>query len=129
MNWLNPINWIRSAVASAIEKQVDEYLTMKQGRQLVLDLVNNAINASDEWWSDAKCRKVSRGVKLAAQAANDFAAAVDPDGADGKRITADELDSLIADTQAAFGNLVDEEWLADARAKVKAFVRQKLGLA
>ena len=128
MNWLNPINWIKAAAASAVEKKIDEYLTLKQGRELVLELVNKALMDSEDWWSDEQCRRVSRGLSLASKAAKDLSDAVNPDGESGKSITTAEFELVLADTQAAFGNIVSEVWLADARAKLKAFIRSKLDI-
>lgn len=128
MNWLNPVNWFRAAAASAAEQKIDEYLTAKMGRQLALDAVNTALNSSEDWWTDARCRQVARGLKLASKAANDLADAIDPDGQQGKGISPEELETVLADVQAAFGNLVTEEMLASWRAKLKAFVREKIGL-
>ena len=67
-------------------------------------------------------------MKLASKAANDLADAIDPDGQQGKGISPEELEVVLADVQAAFGNLVTEEMLAGWRAKLKAFVREKIGL-
>ena len=128
MNWLNPINWIKRAIASSIYDAIDENVTLAKGKFLVVDGVNLAVTASEQMWTDDQCRTFSRGCRLASKALENFAEAIDPDGVDGRRISVDEFELLIGDVQSAFGVLVSEEKVEETREYLKGKIREKLGL-
>lgn len=126
--WLNPINWIKSAVASAIDEAIDENITFNKGRTLLIDGINLAVTASEKKWTDDECRSFARGCRLAATAMHDIADAIDPDGVEGRKISVDEFNVILGDAQSAFGTLIDEEKVEDLRAKLKSIVHSKLGI-
>lgn len=128
MKWLNPITWFKSAAASFVAQKVDETLTMANGKAVVVDAINKAVTLTEQVWDDGECRTYARGFRLAAKALNDLAESVDPDGDEGRKMSAAEFEVLLGDAQAAFGVLVDDAWLEDVRARVKALVNEKLGV-
>lgn len=128
MNWLNPINWIKSSVASYIDKKIDEALTSKNCKAMLVDGVNYAVSMSEKKWNDDQCRTTARGMRLAAKSLDDLAESIDPDGTEGRRISVEEFNLLLGDAQAAFGSVVTEDWLADKRGLLKGAVRKRLGL-
>lgn len=128
MNWLNPVNWFRAAAANAADKKIDEYLTSDKVLSLALDATNAALDNAEDWWTDEKCRKMSRGLAHAGNAAIRLSEAIDPDGQQGKGLSPDELRALLDVVRSAFGSLLTEEDFAAWRAKAKAFVREKIGL-
>ena len=127
MNWLNPVNWFRAAAASALEKKIDEYLTVDNGRKLIVEAVNKALDSA-EWWNDARCSKVARGLSHAAKSMQSLASAIDPAGDQGRGLSPEELKELEGDVMAAFGDVVTEDIAADWRKKLKEFVRGKIGI-
>lgn len=127
MNWLNPVNWFRAAAASALEKKIDEYLTVDNGRKLIVEAVNKALDSA-EWWNDARCSKVARGLSHAAKSMQSLASAIDPAGEMGRGLSPEELKELEGDVMAAFGDVVTEDIAADWRKKLKEFVRGKIGI-
>lgn len=127
MNWLNPVNWFRAAAASALEKKIDEYLTVDNGRKLIVEAVNKALDSA-EWWNDARCSKVARGLSHAAKSMQSLASAIDPAGDQGRGLSPEELKELEGDVMAAFGDVVTEDIAADWRKKLKEFVRDKIGI-
>lgn len=127
MKWLNPVNWFRAAAASALEKKIDEYLTVDNGRKLIVEAVNKALDSA-EWWNDARCSKVARGLSHAAKSMQSLASAIDPAGDQGRGLSPGELKELEGDVMAAFGDVVTEDIAADWRGKLKSFVRSKIGI-
>ena len=127
MNWLNPVNWFRAAAASALEKKIDEYLTVDNGRKLIVEAVNKALDSA-EWWNDARCSKMARGLSHAAKSMQSLASAIDPAGDQGRGLSPEELKELEGDVMAAFGDVVTEDIAADWRKKLKEFVREKIGI-
>lgn len=127
MNWLNPVNWFRAAAASALEKKIDEYLTVDNGRKIIVEAVNKALDSA-EWWNDARCSKVARGLSHAAKSMQSLASAIDPAGDQGRGLSPEELKELEGDVMAAFGDVVTEDIAADWRKKLKEFVRDKIGI-
>lgn len=127
MNWLNPVNWFRAAAATALEKKIDEYLTVDRGRKLVVDAVNKALDSA-EWWTDGRSATVARGLSHAAKSMQTLAQAIDPAGECGRGLSPDELKALEADVMAAFGDVVTEDLAAEWRGKLKSFVRAKIGI-
>lgn len=127
MNWLNPVNWFRAAAASALEKKIDEYLTVDNGRKLIVEAVNKALDSA-EWWNDARCSKVARGLSHAAKSMQSLASAIDPAGDQGRGLSSEELKELEGDVMAAFGDVVTDDLAAGWRDKLKAWVRSKIGL-
>lgn len=126
LKWLNPINWIKSAVLSAVEEAIEENITFNKGKTLLVDGINLAIIASEQKWTDDECRTFARGCRLAATAMNDIADAIDPDGVEGRKVSVDEFNVLLGDAQSAFGTLVTEEKISDFRDTLKGIVRSKL---
>lgn len=127
MNWLNPVNWFRAAAASALEKKIDEWLTVDNGRKLIVEAVNKALDSA-EWWNDARCSKMARGLSHAAKSMQSLASAIDPAGDQGRGLSPEELKELEGDVMAAFGDVVTEDIAADWRKKLKEFVREKIGI-
>ena len=127
MNWLNPVNWFRAAAASALEKKIDEYLTVDNGRKIIVEAVNKALDSA-EWWNDARCSKVARGLSHAAKSMQSLASAIDPAGEAGRGLSPEELKELEGDVMAAFGDVVTEDIAADWRKKLKEFIRDKIGI-
>lgn len=127
MNWLNPVNWFRAAAASALEKKIDEWLTVDNGRKLIVEAVNKALDSA-EWWNDARCSKVARGLSHAAKSMQSLASAIDPAGDQGRGLSPEELKELEGYVMAAFGDVVTEDIAADWRKKLKEFVRDKIGI-
>ena len=127
MNWLNPVNWFRAAAASALEKKIDEYLTVDNGRKLIVEAVNKALDSA-EWWNDERCSKVARGLSHAAKSMQTLAQAIDPAGECGRGLSSEELKELEGDVMAAFGDVVTDDLAAGWRDKLKAWVRSKIGL-
>lgn len=131
MNWLgllNPVKWFKSAACSAVENKIDEVVTVDNGKSLLITGVNKAVTLSEQKWTDDQCRTYARAFKLAGKAFEDLGEAVDPDGEDGRRLSVEEFNLLLGDAQAAFGIIVDEAWMTEQRERVKAFVRQRLGM-
>lgn len=127
MKWLNPVNWFRAAAASALEKKIDEWLTVDNGRKLIVEAVNKALDSA-EWWNDARCSKVARGLSHAAKSMQSLASAIDPAGDQGRGLSPEELKELEGYVMAAFGDVVTEDIAADWRKKLKEFVREKIGI-
>lgn len=127
MNWLNPVNWFRAAAASALEKKIDEYLTVDNGRKLIVEAVNKALDSA-EWWTDGRSATVARGLSVAGKSMQTLAQSIDPSGECGRGLSPEELKALETDVMAAFGDVVTEDIAADWRAKLKSFVRSKIGI-
>ena len=130
MNWLNPVNWFRAAAASALEKKIDEWLTVDNGRKLIVEAVNKALDSA-EWWNDARCSKVARGLSHAAKSMQSLAADEElrkKACRSVKAVSPEELKELEGDVMAAFGDVVTEDIAADWRKKLKEFVRDKIGI-
>ena len=128
MKWLNPLNWFKKAAATAIDQKVDEVMTLRNGKMLVVAGVNDVILLTENKWSDDECRRYARGFRLAGKALTDLADAIDPDGDDGRKLSADEFEVLMADALAAFGTVLDEASAERVRNTVKGYVHEKLGV-
>lgn len=128
LDWLNPTKWFKNAACSAVDSKVDEVVTVANGKSLLITGINKAVTLSEQKWDDNKCRTYSRAFKLAGKAFTDLGEAVDPDGEDGRRLSVEEFNILLGDACAAFGIIVDEEWMTELRERIKMFVRIRLGV-
>lgn len=129
MNWLNPINWFKTAVASLCDAKVDEYVTVPKGKELIIDATNMALAYSETRWTDDECRVFSRGLKLAGKALTDLGEAINPEGCDGRSVSLEEFEAILVDAQAAFGIIVTDEMAEQWRASIKQSFRKQLGIA
>lgn len=127
LSWLNPVNWVKGAIGASVDKAIDENITIAKGKGLLVDGVNLAVIASEQKWSDDQCRTFARGCRLAAKALEDVAEAIDPDGVEGRAVTADELELLLGDAQVAFGTLMTEDKAEEIRGWLKGVIHAKLG--
>lgn len=128
MNWLNPANWIKSAIASSADKAIDENVTLANGKAVVQTGLNKVIGLTESKVNDDKLRKYADGLVQAGEGLVALGKGIHPDGEGGRSLTLGELDDIYSKVEAAFGQLIEEEKVAEMRKKLKAFVRVKLGL-
>lgn len=125
---LNPLNWFKAAAANAAEQKVDELVTVDKGNELARGGVNYLIGLSGGKVADDKLRRIADGLVLGGTALTHLGEAIHPDGEDGRRLSEAEASRLYADIEKAFGNIFDEERLAEWRADLKNIIRAKLGV-
>ena len=128
MNWLNPVNWIKAGIASAAESKVDELVTVEQGKRLAKDGLNYCIGLSESKVSDDQLRKTSEGLVLLGDTIKNAGLSISPDGDEGRRLSDAEIACITRNIEVAFGKVIDEEKMSGWRAKIKALVRNVLGI-
>ena len=127
LKWLNPLNWFRTSVAEAVDRKVDEVVTVSKGKELLVAGVNKVVSLSEGKWDDAECAKYSRALKLAGKALTDLGDAIDPESEEGRSLSADEFEVLLADGMSAFGSFADEDLAARVRGEIKNYIHEKIG--
>ena len=100
---------------------------MDKGKELASDGVDYLIGLSGGKVADDKLRRIADGLVLGGTALTHLGEAIHPDGEDGRRLSEAEASRLFADIDKAFGNIFDEERLAERRADIKTIIRAKLG--
>lgn len=126
LKMLNPINWIKGAVVSAIEKEIDRVVTREWIEPRVQDAANRLIAMSEAKVDDAEMRKRADELIYAGTSLVEFGNAIHPDGEGGRRLTVDEIATIRARVQVLFGDVLPAGLLDDWRECIKAWVRSKI---
>lgn len=129
MNWLNPVNWVKKGVASAVNAKVDEYVTTENATAAIRHGVNEVAKLAMSKASDETIAKTANGLKVAGEALAELGKAISPEGDGGREITAAEFFAICDKLDNAFGDIVPEGKVAELRAYLKGKVAETLGVA
>ena len=128
LSFLNPINWIKSGVASQVDRKVDEVLSAKNLESKGREVVNYLIQLSDSKVADDKLETIANDLIYAGESLVDLGKAIHPKGEDGRKLSEGETSALNARVKGLFGDVIHDWDLCEAREWIKAKVRVAIGL-
>lgn len=126
LGWLNPKNWVKSAIVSSLTNTVNETVTLENGKALVANAVNYGVQLSASNISDRRLSSIARGLKSAGDALTKLGEAVDPDGEGGREVTPNEVDGLLSAALDGFGLVFDAQEMAAIRGRIIAYIKNKV---
>lgn len=128
MNWLNPVNWAKVAVAKAADAKIDEYINASGAMQAVRFGVNKAVDLATARVDDDKTAKVADALMNAGELLVEIGKAIHPTSVEGKGISFEEMENISHALEKASITIADDSAFLALREKAKAFVREKLGI-
>lgn len=128
LSFLNPINWIKSGVASQVDRKVDEVLTAKNLESKGREVVNYLIQLSESKVADDKLETIANDLIYAGESLVDLGKSIHPKSEDGRKLSEGETSALNARVKVLFGDVIHDWDLCEAREWIKAKVRASIGL-
>ena len=128
LSFLNPINWIKSGVASQLDRTVDELLTAKNLESKSRETVNYLIQLSESKVDDDKLEQIANDLIYAGESLAELGRSIHPKGENGRKLSEGEVAALNARVKVLFGDVLHEWDLAHIREQAKALVRKILGI-
>ena len=128
LSFLNPINWIKSGVASQVDHKVDELLTAKNLESKGREMVNYLIQLSESKVADEKLETIANDLIYSGESLIDLGKSIHPKSEDGRKLSEGETAALNARVKVLFGDLIHDWDLCEAREWIKAKVRKAIGL-
>lgn len=128
LNWLNPVNWIKSGVASAADDKIDELLTAERLSEEARKGINYLVQLSKSKVDDDKTRTIANDLVYAGESLKDLGLAIHPDGPEGRELSKEEIAALNARVQVLFGDVVKDWDLLTLRERAKKSIRTYLGI-
>ena len=128
LRFLNPVNWIKSGVASQVDRTIDELLTAKNLERKGRDAVNYLIQLSESKVADDKLETIANDLIYAGESLVDLGRSIHPKSEDGRKLSEGETASLNACVKVLFGDVIHDWDLCEAREWIKSKVRTAIGL-
>ena len=128
LSFLNPINWIKSGVASQVDRTIDELLTAKNLESKGRGVVNYLIQLSESKVSDDKLETIANDLIYAGESLVDLGKAIHPKSDEGRKLSEGETAALNARVKVLFGDVIHDWDLCEANKWIKAKVRTAIGL-
>lgn len=128
LSWLNPVNWIKSGVASGIDAKVDELVTTKKLEEKGRETVNYLIQLSNSRVDDQKLETIANDLIYAGESLIDLGKSIHPKGEEGRELSESEIKTLNARVKVLFGDVIHDWDLAEVRSWIKNTVRKALGI-
>ena len=128
LSFLNPVNWIKSGVASQVDRTIDELLTAKNLERKGRDAVNYLIQLSESKVADDKLETIANDLIYAGESLVDLGRSIHPKSEDGRKLSDGETAALNARVKVLFGDVIQDWDLCEAREWIKLKVRTAIGL-
>ena len=128
LSFLNPLNWIKSGVASQVDRTIDELLTAKNLERKGRDAVNYRIQLSESKVADDKLETIANDLIYAGESLVDLGRSIHPKSEDGRKLSDGETAALNARVKVLFGDVIQDWDLCEAREWIKSKVRTAIGL-
>ena len=128
LSFLNPVNWIKSGVASQVDRTIDELLTAKNLERKGRDAVNYLIQLSESKVADDKLETIANDLIYAGESLVDLGRSIHPKSEDGRKLSDGETAALNARVKVLFGDVIQDWDLCEAREWIKSKVRTAIGL-
>ena len=128
LSFLNPLNWIKSGVASQVDRTIDELLTAKNLERKGRDAVNYLIQLSESKVADNKLETIANDLIYAGESLVDLGRSIHPKSEDGRKLSDGETAALNARVKVLFGDVIQDWDLCEAREWIKSKVRTAIGL-
>ena len=128
LSFLNPLNWIKSGVASQVDRTIDELLTAKNLERKGRDAVNYLIQLSESKVADDKLETIANDLIYAGESLVDLGRSIHPKSEDGRQLSDGETAALNARVKVLFGDVIQDWDLCEAREWIKSKVRTAIGL-
>ena len=128
LSFLNPLNWIKSGVASQVDRTIDELLTSKNLECCGRNGVNYLIQLSESKVDDDKLETIANDLIYAGESLVDLGRSIHPKSEDGRKLSEGETASLNARVKVLFGDVIHDWDLCEAREWIKSKVRTAIGL-
>ena len=128
LSFLNPLNWIKSGVASQVDRTIDELLTAKNLERKGREAVNYLIQLSESKVADDKLETIANDLIYAGESLVDLGRSIHPKSEDGRKLSESETAALNARVKVLFGDVIHDWDLCEAREWIKSKVRTAIGL-
>ena len=128
LSFLHPVNWIKSGVASQVDRTIDELLTAKNLERKGRDAVNYLIQLSESKVADDKLETIANDLIYAGESLVDLGRSIHPKSEDGRKLSEGETAALNARVKVLFGDVIHDWDLCEAREWIKSKVRTAIGL-
>ena len=128
LSFLNPLNWIKSGVASQVDRTIDELLTAKNLERKGRDAVNYLIQLSESKVADDKLETIANDLIYAGESLVDLGRSIHPKSDDGRKLSDGETAALNARVKVLFGDVIHDWDLCEAREWIKSKVRTAICL-
>ena len=128
LSFLNPLNWIKSGVASQVDRTIDELLTAKNLESKSRETVNYLIQLSESKVDDDKLEQIANDLIYAGESLAELGRSIHPKSENGRKLSEGEVAALNARVKVLFGDVLHEWDLANIREQAKALVRKILGI-
>ena len=128
LSFLNPLNWIKSGVASQVDRTIDELLTAKNLERKGRDAVNYLIQLSESKVADDKLETIANDLIYAGESLSDLGRSIHPKSENGRKLSEGETSALNARVKVLFGDVIQDWDLCEAREWIKSKVRTAIGL-
>jgi len=128
MKWLNPLNWVKSGIAAKVDSEVEKRMSKSALRDVGKNAIAYAVQLAESKVDVEKSEAIANDLIYCGNALIDIGTALTEKSENGREISENEMDAIMARVTVLFGDIITDEQLAAFRETVKAFVRQKLGL-
>ena len=128
LSFLNPLNWIKSGVASQVDRTIDELLTSKNLECCGRNGVNYLIQLSESKVDDDQLETIANDLIYAGESLVDLGRSIHPKSEDGRKLSEGETAALNARVKVLFGDVIHDWDLCEAREWIKSKVRTAIGL-
>ena len=124
--WLK--NIVVKSLIGVVEDKVAEYVTVANITNLITTAANAGIEKASKNLSDERVGKICDGCSTAGNALRQLADALNPSGPEGRTISTEEAQIIMAGIQSACGVVITQEWLDERRKALLADIKEKLGV-
>ena len=128
LSFLNPLKWIKSGVASQVDRTIDELLTAKNLERKGREAVNYLIQLSESKVADDNLEAIANDLIYAGESLVDLGRSIHPKSEDGRKLSEGETAALNARVKVLFGDVIHDWDLCEAREWIKSKVRTAIGL-
>ena len=125
--------WLKNIVVKSlfgvVEGKVAEYVTVANITNLIKAAANTGIEKASKGLSDESLRKICDGCSTAGNALMQLADALNPTGPEGRAISMEEAQVIMAEIQRACGVIITQEWLDERSKDLISDIKAKLGIS
>lgn len=121
MNWLKVL--YRSGRQDIFRELMKEFLTPDKIADIVTDAATHMIEAGAGAITDERAAQIAVGCERGGTALIHITAAVNPNGEDGKAVSAGEKALIGADIKSAVNSLVTQDMLDEAIEKTASYIK------
>lgn len=125
-NWLK--NIVIKSLIGVVDEKMAEYVTVSNITGLITTAANAGIEKASKGLSDETVAKICDGCSTAGNALRQLADALNPSGPEGRAISTEEAQIIMAGIQSACGVVITQEWLDERRKGLMADIKAKLGI-